>query len=153
MAGSGIYDERLAILLGERPKNPGDAAVRKKDLDKAVQDALGGAGGGLLGAVKIVDVAASRALTSADVGCVLCVTSDDDVTLTLPGDFKRASSILVVRAGAGDVMFAPLDSSATLRSFVPGHSRIAARWGIATLFVLLRPVNGPALWLMSGNTL
>ncbi len=151
MAQSDIYDERLKTLLGERPKNPGDAAVRRKDLDARLADLQ--ATGGLFGAVKIVDVGGSRSLTSDDVGCVLRVTTDDDVTLTLPGDMKEGASILVVRAGGGEVVFSPRSGAAEVRSFVPGHSRIAARWGVATLLCIARPANQSALWLLSGNTI
>lgn len=151
MASSQIYDERLQTLLGERGKDTGDAAVRKKDLEALVLEIIKSSGT-LTGAVSIVDVTGSRAITSSDIGCVLRVTSNADVTLSLPADLKEGFSTLAVRAGAGEVIFSAQGNSA-LRSFVPGHSRIAARWGIATLLCLSRPVNDKALWLLSGNTI
>lgn len=149
-AGKPVLEQRIQTLLGERGSDTGERAVRVKEVDKLVSDALNGFGDGYFKLVTITKITTDHLISDGDIGHVLSVNAESDVTMSLPADAKVGSSILFVRSGPGEVKFAAL-SGAVIRCFVAGHSRIGARWGIVTLLCLSND-GSDTVWLMSGQT-
>lgn len=148
---SKIYDERLQVLLGERAKDSGRAAVRRDELETLIPEIITRMGSSALGDVRFADVTADHLISNADAKSILLVDASQDVTITLPADVSRGLSCMAVRTGPGEVIW-KAQAGAAAKTFVPGHSRIAGRWGVASFLCLSRKLGNETIWLVKGDT-
>lgn len=147
-----ILSQQVEELLGFRGREKKKRAILFGEFQKMVMDCIAGAGLGSNPAfIEMVPVTGDYIVGDGDAGKALRVSSDLPVTLTFGADVKEGASLLIIRAGAGEVRFANAVCS-EIKTFVPGHNKMGMRWGIATALCIERPQGKPTVWLLSGDT-